>query len=110
MKFLIGGFLAKKIGKAVQKKVLGFDPAKKIGKMRNVESRGVNANARDTKDFEAQKTASVDYNLPVRNSAQDRIVNTRNTQPTVDPNMGQIGMRNSTIEVFNRNNPENNNV
>lgn len=103
---VLGGFFSKKIGKAIQKKVLGFDPTKKMGKMNNTESRGVNSNARDAKDFEAQQKASVNYELPVRNNAQDRIINTRNTQPNIDPSMGQFGMRNSTIEIYNKNNQE----
>ena len=105
MKFLFGGFIAKKIGKAVQKKVLGFDPTKKMGKMKSYEGRGSGSNARDQKDFEAQR-ASVDYNLPVNNPAQDRIVQQRNNVQRIDPSMNEVGVKNSTIEVFNRNNPE----
>ena len=73
----------------------------------NREGFGTGTDARNIKDQEAfSTTQQVDYNLPVKNTAQDRIVQTQNNQPQIDAERNSVGMDNRTYDILNRNKPD----
>lgn len=73
----------------------------------NREGFGTGTDARNIKDQKAfSTTQQVDYNLPVKNAAQDRIVQTQNNQPQIDAERNSVGMDNRTYDILNRNKPD----
>ena len=101
--------IAKIIRREIEKKTMpGVRKKEKRGVAENNrEGFGTGTDARNIKDQKAfSTTQQVDYNLPVKNAAQDRIVQTQNNQPQIDAERNSVGMDNRTYDILNRNKPD----
>lgn len=97
------------IRKAIEDKTMPGVRKKERGGVaqNNREGFGTGTDARNIKDQKAfSTTQQVDYNLPVKNAAQDRIVQTQNNQPQIDAERNSVGMDNRTYDILNRNKPD----